>query len=809
MTNKHISHIRKTGEIQTNKEHLEDVRKAAAIFGAKAGLKNFLTLAAILHDMGKETQLFQEYLENAVSNDDHTERGKVDHATAGAFYIFHQYHHGGRNERLTAEMLAMIIAYHHGGLSDFVNMECRSEFMDRMEKSADIFSFEEAKSNYFQACFTEKEVEELFQSAVFEIKSIREQIEEIGLPEELNIALLTKFAYSCLIDADRLDTYCFMQSESLSQVLGNRIDWNPLSQKLEKKLASFKMKAGAGDEEKQVYELRRRVADQCLSFAKEPNGIYRLTVPTGGGKTYSAFRYALAHSNLFHGEHIYYFAPFLTILDQNVKDMRDALDLASMDQDTLLEYHSNVLQGEKTEWEQLMAERFEASIVFTTLVQFLNSFYEKGTRSIRRLHQFANSVLIFDEAQAVPYHCIHLFNAALNFLVELCGATVILCTATQPELEQTAKPIRSRNSGEMIGDVRGLFAQLKRTQVADRRKPKGYTIDELSDFVWEKAKLEGNALVILNKKKQVESLYQKIKEENEALDVDSQFEVYHLSTHMCPQHRLDILEKLEDCLQDHKKVICISTQLIEAGVNISFRCVVRGLAGMDSIAQAAGRCNRHGEAGMTKTVYLVNIADEDLSKLREIDWGRDQTISVLNYFSDDEESFDGSLLSPKAIETYFNCYYNRDKQLMDYPVKNALSNVTVMSLLSKNLVCVENYNENNAVPLDLECSHGHKTAAETFEVIPGGTIAVVTDYKKGAEIIADLNGMRDLEKMKLCLKQAQRYSVNLYQWEFDELCRNKGIVALWDGAVYALAEGFYSDETGILLGGGAMDFCGF
>lgn len=807
MTNTHISHIKKSGEIQTNKEHLEGTRKAAAMFGAKAGLKHFMLLAAMLHDMGKEMQSFWTYLDTAARNDDHREKGKVDHATAGAFYIFHKYHHGGKDERLTAEMLAMIIAYHHGGLSDFVNMECRSEFMDRMEKSADSFSFEEARSNYFQVCFTEKEVEELFLNAVAEIKSIRGRIKEIGLPEELNVALLTKFAYSCLIDADRLDTYCFMQSESISQALENTTDWDPLSQKLEKKLASFKMEAGAGAEEKLVHELRRRVADECLLFAKKPNGIYRLTVPTGGGKTYSAFRYALTHSNLFQGDRIFYFAPFLTILDQNVKDMREVLDIAPTDQDTLLEYHSNVLQSEKTEWERLMAERFEASIVFTTLVQFLNSFYEKGTRSIRRLHQFANSVLIFDEAQAVPYRCIHLFNAALNFLAGMCGATVILCTATQPELEKTAKPILSRNRGEMIGDVKGLFAQLKRTEVADCRKPKGYTIDELGDFVWEKAKMEGNALIILNKKKQVESLYHKIKEENGTLDGDCQFAVYHLSTHMCPQHRLDILEEIEKCLRNHKKVICISTQLIEAGVNISFNCVVRGLAGMDSIAQAAGRCNRHGKARMTKTVYLVNIASEDLSKLREIQWGRDQTVSVLNYFSEDEEYFGGSLLSPKTIETYFNCYYNRDKQLMDYPVKNALSNVTVMSLLSKNLVCVENYNENNPVPLDLECSHGHKTAAETFEVIPGGTIAVVTDYKKGTGIITDLNGKRDLEKMKHCLKQAQRYSVNLYKWEFDELCRNKGIMVLWDGAVYALAEGFYSDETGILLGGGIMGDC--
>ncbi|WP_130863327.1 CRISPR-associated helicase Cas3' [Bacilliculturomica massiliensis] len=793
-------------EIQTIKEHTEKTKLSAGHFGQNAGLRSFVELAALVHDMGKETSAFWEYIHRVCLTGSHAEKGSVDHATAGAYYIFSKYHNGSKIRRITAEMLAMVTAYHHGGLGDFVDLDCHSEFLKRMAKAPESYGYEEAIHNYFTNCYTEKEIEALFDGAVLEIEAVLRRTGEIRLKDELVVGLLTKFAYSCLIDGDRLDAFCFEKGCPIETFLTGFKDWSTYAKALEARLDSFEMPKGKT--ERRVMELRMKVAEECLNYSRNPKGIYRLTVPTGGGKTYACFRYALAHAEQIGMDHIIYIAPFLTILDQNVRDMREVFHIGKDDVETLLEFDSNVLSipvedEEKQEFLMLASERFEAPFIFTTLVQFLNSFYAAGSGNTRRLHQFSRSVIIFDEVQAVPYRCINLFNTAINFLAEVCGSTIILCTATQPELSKTAKPLMARNQGEMISDTATLFSELKRTEIVDCRKPSGYTIDEMEAFVWEKAEAEGNALVILNKKKQAEQLYRAIKSRNSASEGDL-FQIFHLSTHMCPTHRMDVLQKVIDALERGERVICISTQLIEAGVNISFSCVVRAVAGLDSMAQAAGRCNRHGSAGTVKMVYLINPANEDLSKLQEMKWGKEQCERILDSFAGDSEPYDHSLLSPAVMAKYFDYYYQKAKPLMNYPVKG-LENTSIMTLLGKNSVGVESYNENNNVPLVLECAQAHRTAAKGFEVIPGGTISVVTDYgKEGKELIAKLSGSCELGEMKRLLKLAQRYSVNLYRWEFEILMKNGGVAPLRDGAVYALVSGFYDDETGIDLEGSSF-----
>ena len=582
--------------------------------------------------------------------------------------------------------------------------------------------------------------------------------------------------------------------------------------------------------------LRQKVAEECLAFAKAPRGIYRLTVPTGGGKTFSALRFAFAHAQEVVADHIFYIAPFLTIIDQNVRDVREALNMEEGDQSRLLEYHSNVLRNSQARkaaeekavekplpssphWGDLLAERFEAPIIFTTLVQFLNSFYESGTKSIRRLHQFSNSIIIFDEAQAVPFRCIHLFNMALNFLADTGKSTIILCTATQPALEKTDRPLIAAHSGEMMRDVNALYQGLQRTELADSTKEGGYTISELAEFVWEKVELEGNGLIILNKKRQVRELYEKIRAMNDALEEMRQFEVYHLSTSMCAQHRLDTLEKVQKCLAEDRKVVCVSTQLIEAGVNISFRCVIRSLAGLDSVAQAAGRCNRHGEMGGLKKVYVVNISGEDLSKLEEIRLGAQEASRVMRefrdfhdfsdfgtYFPELKNSFQDGLLSPKVMELYFQYYYKNGKRaVMDFPVKCDLSDVSVVSLLSENFKCTDAYRDKCNRAIDLEMKQAHRTAAEAFYVIPEGNTGVITPYGGGKEIIAQLNGTLDLSDIGGILKEAQRYMVTLYEWEFQKLDKNQDIVSLCNGEVFALRQRAYDSEMGVDLEGAKMD----
>lgn len=333
----------------------------------------------------------------------------------------------------------------------------------------------------------------------------------------------------------------------------------------------------------------------CRDFPAREQGIYRLYIPTGGGKTLSSLRFALNHARRWKKRRIFYFLPYIAVTEQNAQEIRRALadEYGQVEEGLALEHHSNLLPDDEKQYAQL-TERWDAPLILTTTVQFFNTLFLGKPQSARRMHSLAGAVLIFDEAQSLPVECLHLFNMACNFLAGFCGVTIVLCTATQPRLGGLNRPLLFNNPVDLIPDCHEKFERLERTII----------------------------LVILNTKEAVYRLYRLLRETGNSLPPGERPSLFYLSTRLCPAHRLDRLDRLRRELErlpaagrrNRPPVICFTTPLIEAGVDISFDCVIRSVMGLDSIAQAAGRCNRHGRDG-PREVSVVNSAEERLNRL--------------------------------------------------------------------------------------------------------------------------------------------------------------------------------------------------
>jgi CRISPR-associated endonuclease/helicase Cas3 len=803
----YIAHIReKDGKVQTVQEHLTEVRLLSEKFGGKIGVKYLAGLSGVLHDLGKNTEEFKTYIQDAVANpDDPPPKGSVDHSTAGGRLLYQRFYNKQKNsiENLAVEWMAMCIISHHSGLRDFLTPDLLSDFLRRVSEK-EIPEFDNATITFFEQQISETEFEAYFDMAKKEVIQILNKIKEYQM-KPITTSFILKFIFSTLIDADRTNTRMFEENEVEEQMIDSLTFFKKSYDALMEKITSFRNSEHAN---KPINLLRMEMSDQCEKFAFNPPGISTLSIPTGGGKTLASLRYALKHAMEFKKERIIYIVPYTTIIEQNAQEVRDILK----NDEYILEHHSNIIEdlylGDENEDYDLVKmklklakDNWDSPIIFTTMVQFLNVFYSKGSRNIRRLHNLSNSIIIFDEVQSVPIKCISLFNEALNFLNIFGKSSIVLCTATQPALDYVENKLKISADSEMISDMKMVSKSFKRVNILDKTTPQGYSAAELKEFIIEEMEQINNLLVILNTKTAVRKLFEELKKEHEKHD----YLLFHLSTNMCPAHRKKVLKDVKRALSDKKQVICLSTQLIEAGVDISFECVIRSLAGLDSIAQAAGRCNRHGEYGI-RNVYIIRSSDEVLTKLKEIKIGGEQTSRILDEYKNSSEVFGDNLLSPEAMNIYFQYYYHQIKNDLNYPISKLQKNM--FDLLNQNQDYYSAFYNKNNVKYPLVSRQSFATAEQYFHVIDNPTTSVLVPYNEEARnIIADLNGDLDIKELSNLLKIAQQYVINVYSHEFDQLIKEKNIDLLLYGNVYALKEIAYTDEMGLdLKGEGSWTF---
>ena len=809
-----IAHVRKTDKCpQSVQTHLVETSELAKIFARKLNLEPVGELLGLMHDFGKYSRKFQKYIhdETGLFNPDLDDEestpnsSKVDHSTSGAQWVYHELRKFGTKQgigELFGQMLGLCIASHHGeGLIDCLDGEGNPKWIERFNKTDELTHLVECEQNadeVVQKKAHELAGENLIRSLLKAVKPILSDSTTNDKIKEFYLGCLTRFLFSCLIDADRINSSDF-EREAQKEVrrLTEKPDWQMAIDQVEAKLAGFQNRYP-------IDEIRRRISSDCLKRAVDSQGIYTLTVPTGGGKTLASLRYALHHAQKHNLDRIIYIIPYTSIIDQNAQAVREILG-----EDWVLEHHSN-LEPEKQSWQdKLLSENWDKPIVFTTMVQFLDAWFGGGTRGARHIHPMANSVLIFDEIQTLPVKCVHLFCNVLNWLTTFGKSTAILCTATQPLLGEsglqnfpedkrgsiTARGLlRLPENAEIMGkhqDLNKLFADLSRVEIRFNEKAGGWNVDEAGTFLLEQFQTTPSCLFIVNTKKWAQELYQYCQRQNVPSEA-----LFHLSTNQCAAHRKAIFDTIKARLENKQPVICISTQLIEAGVDISMACVIRALGGLDGIAQAAGRCNRHGEKEGKGQVWVLNLQEQDFTRiLPDIQAGKTHAERVFRDFAGQD------ILQPAAMERYFEYYFYQRSDEMSYSVKNSTTGSLLDWLSDNKNNPGGNININNRRTGKIQLlMQSFKSAGRAFQAIDAPTQAVIVPYGEGVELIAKLCGEWDPKEMYDAKKKAQRYSVNVFPNVWDKLQKENALHETIEGSgIYYLDERYYNDEFGLSL----------
>lgn len=774
----YTAHITADGRIHTVSQHSNDTAVLCCLYSAEAGLHSLGKLAGLVHDMGKMCSDFDQYI-NGKTN---FTRGEIDHAYAGAKYLWEIAEKSDDAIREAARLIAHVVISHHG-LHDWIKGS-EDYFKERVSKKK---RWNEIKSAAEEFLPKEK-VQSLLEEAALEYTAVIKKINALCADYEKGekryvrafyLGMVERFLQSCLVDADRTDTADFMENTTSIEPCLPPI-WEEMGERMSRRLSSFSNKTD------HISLLRKDISDRCAEFADHHIGTVRLVVPTGGGKTLSSLRFAIEYCKKQDMKKIIYTAPYMSILEQNSDEFRKVAG-----EDNFLEHHSDMFsklddEEELAEYE-LACERWKSPVIATTMVQFLNALFSGKMAAVRRFHRLSKAVIIIDEVQSIPIKCVHLFNLAMNFITGVMGAAVVLCSATQPVFDKTRYPLILDEKSSMTGDFAEDFKAFHRTQAVPVVKNGGYSFDDAAAFCMEKFRENGDLLVIVNTRKSAAEMFRRLSELNSM--ENEPCEMSHISTMLCPTHRKREIERLRKLLDDKKPVICVTTQLIEAGVDISFRCVVRALAGIDSIMQAAGRCNRHGNDDC-RPVYIYEFGEENLEMLFEIKQGKVNASTVCQEFKADD------LLSPEAATNYFENYYHEMEDKLSYQLDfdKKDKNNTLFNLLSCNSC-------HNPFKNLIYSGQAFFTAGQQFEVITNEAQAVIVPYNKEARnIILDLNGSIDLQQAARLQRKAQQYSVDIFDNELKKYLE-EGIVYQLKCGVYALTEGYYDSELGIVKNG--------
>ena len=776
----YFAHIeRKEGEISRKQTVAQHVRAAAERAGAclqPVGLSEAGYLAALLHDVGKCKAEFQDYLFS-----ENGKVGSVNHSFAGVRLLWEHFH-GKMSESYTdvsVEFLTYAIGAHHG-LFDCVDQDGCSGFAHRVEKQ-NIF-YEESRNGFLSHCADWQEIDRRFAAADEQLQRLMKQL--LAMAKKSNggmqdfsfyLGVAARLLAAAVMEGDRRDTASFVKAWTPPPSVANKAYWQQRLAYMEEKLAAFPNKTP-------IDKARRTISDLCRRAAEGKGGVYRLHVPTGGGKTLSSLRFALAHAAAQDKKRILFVTPLLSILEQNAAVIRKYFG----DDAHILEHHSNVIQpqlvGDDLDLRELAVDSWDAPVIITTMVQLLNTFFLGKTTSVRRFQSLVDAVVVIDEVQTVPNHMLTLFNLTVNFLSEVCHTTFLLCSATQPCFEKADHPLL-REPIEVVPYSRQLWAPFHRTELKllDSRR-----LEEIPEQIRSILKTTNSLLVVCNKRSEAAFLFQALREECE--------NTFHLSASMCMQHRRDTLAQIEESLaHKQQKTLCIATQVIEAGVDISFGCVLRLAAGIDSVVQAAGRCNRNGESDVPAPVYLLNCSDENLNHLQEIRRAKTVTLSLQEQFRTAPETLDNDLFSDKAVVWYYQKLYREMAMgFQDYTLPK--ENNTLFSLLSSNT----HYHKPEAPCYgSLSLPQAFRTAGKRFCVFDSNTLDAIVPYGEGAQLIAQLADLPegDLVAWQNWQKAVKPYTVSLYQWQEEKV---EPYLVRQNGAAFLLPQA-YDGQLGFVI----------
>jgi CRISPR-associated endonuclease/helicase Cas3 len=719
-------------------DHLTRTGELAEKFGKDASVSELARIAGLMHDIGKYSKEFQARLKGSPQ--------KVDHATAGAREIRALFSKD-QNQKHLADILAYCIAGHHTGLPDYgshTDVDGDGTLLSRLEKKA---------LKDYSAYKTDSRLADLHLPDRLRIKPDRKH-------PEFSFAFFIRMMFSALVDADFQDTETYVNRGEKPR--GGHASIQELCEKFNAAIQRF------DDPRGEINRKRTETLKACVEQATLDQGFFTLTIPTGGGKTLASIAFALNHA-VKHGlKRVIYVIPFTSIIEQNAAVFKEYLG-----EGNVVEHHSNFdwNKGNKTETEEaddetkdameklkLASENWDIPIVVTTNVQFFESLFANRPSRCRKLHNIAKSVIIFDEAQMLPREYLDPCMLAVKELVRNYGASAVFCTATQPALNRRLPDV---SFTELAPDPQALFNFYKRVKVTNL----GRTSDaELIETI----RTYPQVLCIVNTRKHAKGLF-------DQLDGKGNF---HLSTLMCPTHRKEVLVLVRNRLKSGQPCRVISTQVMEAGIDVDFPVGFRALAGLDSILQAAGRVNREMKRGISD-LFVFSPDTPFIQKTPEfVRQGAAVAESILRTFARRPES-------KEAIDQYFDFLYNIQG-------RNAFDAKNILSYFDSGL------------------EFEFKTAAENFRMIDNNTVAVVIPYNDKARSL--------LERAKhhpypyTFARQLQMFTVNIYENEFRRL-QSKGVIETYNETYEVLNNrDFYDKQTGLVLpvdaGGDALFFDG-
>ena len=708
----YLAHISVDGREQTVSDHLERTASLCSEFAAAFNCREQGRAIGIMHDVGKCSEAFQKRLRG----------GKiVDHATAGAL----EY------SMLGMDWAACCIIGHHGGLPD-----CGSEMdgddsptMAGRLKRAYQHGIPEYRSPYSPAFVSPP----------------------IGYGKDaVTDSFIIRMLYSCLVDADYLDTEAFMLN-------GKGI--RPKGESMQALLSRLNGFIGPWfPPQNELNRIRCSVLENCIHAASGEKGLYTLTVPTGGGKTIASLAFALNHAVQNSMARVIYVIPYTSIIEQTADVFRGILG-----ESNVLEHHSgssvDVPEGStaQTQFNALAAENWDAPVIVTTAVRFFESLYANRSSACRKLHNIANSVIIFDEAQMLPSVHLRPCVAAMAKLAVNFGSTLVLCTATQPVLA----PLFSQYAPKLVPteickDTVNLYKALKRNTICFAGK---LSNEALASKLAESQQV----LCIVNSRRAAQEIYKLLPNEGRI----------HLSTLLYPEHRRALLAEIRKRLSLGLVCRVVSTSLIEAGVDVDFPCVFREMSGLDSILQAAGRCNREGKRKPESSIVTVFESEYSSPAMLGVNIGAAKEAMML---SDD-------VTAPEAIEAYFKSFLDLSDKQHD-----------VFDVIGSFEKGIEG------------CQLPFKTTAERFRFINDASKTVfIPTSGNAADIAALKNGVRSRD----LFRRLGRFGVGVYEKHFNDLLASGDIVLLDDSTAVLENSALYDNATGLALkgeGGKALIF---
>ncbi|WP_292966262.1 CRISPR-associated endonuclease Cas3'' [Nitrosomonas sp.] len=707
-------------------EHLLAVAALAAEFASVFNSQDWAHLSGLWHDLGKFREKFQQYIKSVSGYDAeaHIEGapGRVDHSTAGAIHAIEKLGLQGR-------ILAYLIAGHHAGLPDW-NGEAASLFQ-RLENGK--------ARGYLQEILLAK----------LGISLLEQPCPTSFPSQDGSFALWIRMLFSCLVDADFLDTEAFMD-ESRKDL---RVGYPALNELLSAFDQHMNDKT-ANATDSPVNRIRAKVLHQCREKAELPSGLFSLTVPTGGGKTLSSMTFALNHA-VHHGkQRMIYVIPYTSILEQTAEIFRKIFR-----DENVIEHHSNLDPDKEDSRSRLATENWDAPIIVTTNVQFFESLFAARTSRCRKLHNIVNSVVVLDEAQLLPPEFLAPILHVMQDLSQSYKVSFVLSTATQPAFSPRPRFSGLRGVQELMDDPNGLYVDLKRVEA---ELPRDFNASRTWESIAEELQRYDSILCIVNSRADCRALHALMPRDT-----------IHLSALMCGQHRSEVIADIKQRLKSGISTRVISTQLVEAGVDMDFPVVYRALAGLDAVAQAAGRCNREGILpGMGKVVVFVPPKPAAPGLLRKAQQSGQEIMRLT----------EGDPLTRERFEAYFRHYYAS---------LNSLDEENIIGLLDMH---------NRAEARRAEFNF--RTAADKFQLIKEeGQTAVIVRYGESEKLIASLEASQNMEphQRRGILRRLQRYTVNIREQECRKLMTSGDIREIFEGCHIQQTDTLYHPQLGLLL----------